>query len=380
MTITNPTAKRPKAARSKQSQTTTTALLFLAPFLITTLIFFFYAFARAIYYSFTDFNLFNTPKLIGIKPYMDVLADPSFRRALANSLIFAIVTTTLQTVFSLLMAVALNNKIRGMAFFRSAWYMPSITSSVVITLIFLWLFQRRGIANYLITQWQAYQPLILTFLGVLIVVQIAQVLWERSRKLPAGWIDPALAAVSALIALVVVFILNSTGIIGLREVAPYDYQYFADKWISIGNVRVLSIPLLVIIIQNTFTTVPTLMLFFLAGLQSIPGSLYEAADIDGATPYQKLMNVTVPMLRPVTFYVVTVGLIGTMQMFDQVAVIGSAAPQDTLITLAFYVYTNTFKNGAAPVNMASAAAIVLALIILSMVFVQRKFFVAPEAN
>ena len=122
------------------------------------------------------------------------------------------------------------------------------------------------------------------------------------------------------------------------------------------------------------------MLFFLAGLQSIPGSLYEAADIDGATPFQKLMNVTVPMLRPVTFYVVTVGLIGTMQMFDQVAVIGSAAPQDTLITLAYYVYTNTFKNGAAPVNMASAAAIILALIILSMVFIQRKFFVAPEAN
>ncbi|MDB5046230.1 MAG: transporter permease [Deinococcus sp.] len=380
MTVTNPTAKRPKAARSKQSQTTTTALLFLAPFLITTLIFFFYAFARAIYYSFTDFNLFNTPKLIGIKPYVDVLADPSFRRALANSLIFAIVTTTLQTVFSLLMAVALNNKIRGMAFFRSAWYMPSITSSVVITLIFLWLFQRRGIANYLITQWQAYQPLILTFLGVLLVVQIVQVLWERSRRLPASWIDPALAAVSALIALVVVFVLNSTGVVGVREVAPYDVQYFADRWISIGGVRVLSIPLLVIIIQNTFTTVPTLMLFFLAGLQSIPGSLYEAADIDGATPFQKLMNVTVPMLRPVTFYVVTVGLIGTMQMFDQVAVIGSAAPQDTLITLAFYVYTNTFKNGAAPVNMASAAAIILALIILSMVFVQRKFFVAPEAN
>ena len=116
------------------------------------------------------------------------------------------------------------------------------------------------------------------------------------------------------------------------------------------------------------------MLFFLAGLQNIPGALYEAADIDGATPWQKLMNVTVPMLRPVTFYVITVGLIGTMQMFDQVAVIGSAAPGDTLITLAYYVYTNTFKAGAAPVNLASAAAIILAAIILVMVFVQRKFF------
>ena len=91
------------------------------------------------------------------------------------------------------------------------------------------------------------------------------------------------------------------------------------------------------------------------------------------------MNVTVPMLRPVTFFVITVGLIGTMQMFDQVAVIGSAAPQDTLITLAYYVYTNTFKAGAAPVNMASAAAIILALIILAMVFVQRRFFSSEAA-
>ncbi|PNY80218.1 carbohydrate ABC transporter permease [Deinococcus koreensis] len=353
---------------------TATAYIFLAPFLITIAIFFFYAFARAIYYSFTDFNLFNTPKLIGVKPYADVLADPSFRRALGNSLIFAIVTTTLQTVGALLMSVALNNKIRGMGFFRSAWYMPSITSSVVITLIFLWLFQRRGIANYLITQWQSYQPLILTFLGVLIAVQIVQVLWERSRKFPAGWFDPALAATSALVALAATAALSLTGAVQPRDVQLFDYQYFADKWISVGGVRILSIPLLVIIIQNTFTTIPTLMLFFLAGLQNIPGALYEAADIDGATPWQKLMNVTVPMLRPVTFYVITVGLIGTMQMFDQVAVIGSAAPGDTLITLAYYVYQNTFKAGAAPVNLASAAAIILAAIILVMVFVQRKFF------
>ncbi|GAA4010623.1 sugar ABC transporter permease [Deinococcus rubellus] len=352
----------------------TTAYLFLAPFLISTLIFFFYAFGRAIYYSFTDFNLFNTPHLIGFKPYIDVLADSLFRRALANTLLFAVIVTTLQTILSLLMAVALNNKIKGMGFFRSAWYMPSITSSVVITLIFLWLFQRRGVANYVITQVQMYQPYILTVVGVLIVAQIAQVLFERSRQMPAGWFDPALAAISALIAVAVTVVLSLTGIVQARDVPPFDFQYFADVWLSIGGVQVLSVPLLVIIIQNTFTTIPTLMLFFLAGLQNIPGTLYEAADIDGATSFEKLMNVTVPMLRPVTFYVITVGLIGTMQMFDQVAVIGDAAPQSTLITLAYYVYINTFKAGTAPVNMAAAGAIILALIILVMVFIQRKFF------
>ncbi|AZI44601.1 sugar ABC transporter permease (plasmid) [Deinococcus psychrotolerans] len=358
----------------KKNQSTATAYLFLAPFLISTLVFFVYAFGRAIYYSFTDFNLFNVPHLIGLKPYADVLNDVLFRRALANTLIFAVTVTTLQTILSLLMAVALNNKIRGMGFFRSAWYMPSITSSVVITLIFLWLFQRRGVANYVITQFQMYQPFILAFVGILVVAQIAQVLFERSRQLPAGWFDPALAAISALLAIAAIVVLSFTGVLQVREVPAFDFQYFADVWLSIGGVQVLSIPLLVIIIQNTFTTIPTLMLFFLAGLQNIPGSLYEAADIDGATPFEKLMNVTVPMLRPVTFYVITVGLIGTMQMFDQVAVIGDAAPQSTLITLAYYVYINTFKAGTAPVNMAAAGAIILAMIILVMVFIQRKFF------
>lgn len=357
-----------------QRRQTSAAWLFLAPFLITVAVFFFYAFARAAYYSVTDFNLFNTPKVIGVKPYADVLGDPSFRRALGNSLVFAVLTTALQTVGALLMAVALNRRLRGLAFFRAAWYMPSITSSVVITLIFLWLFQRRGVANYLITQAQASAPLTLTFLLTLIGAQVVQVLLERRRALPAGWFDPALGVTSALLATVVTAALAWTGVISAREVPPFDYQYFADKWITLGGVRVLSIPLLVVVIQNTFTTIPTLMLFFLAGLQNIPAALYEAAEIDGVTPWQQLTRVTVPMLRPVTFYVITVGLIGTMQMFDQVAVIGSAAPGETLITLAYYVYANTFKAGAAPVNMASAAAILLAALILAMVAAQRRFF------
>ncbi|MGI8747515.1 MAG: carbohydrate ABC transporter permease, partial [Deinococcus sp.] len=320
---------------NSKAQSSTVAYLFLLPFLITLAVFFFYAFGRAIFYSFSDFNLFNTPRLIGVKPYLDTLADPLFRRALSNSLLYAGITTVSQTVLALLMSVALNRKLRGLAFFRAAWYMPSITSSVVITLIFLWLFQRRGVANYVATQLQTFVPLLLTFLAIMLVVQILQVLWERSRQLPASWFDPALLVVSALIAGVATALLEVMGVVGLRAVAPFDYQYFAEKWVSLGGVQVISIPMLVIIVQNVFTTIPTMMLFFLAGLQNIPGALYEAAEIDGATPFQQLMRVTVPMLRPVTFFVLTISLIGTLQMFDQVAIIGSAAPLNTIITLAY---------------------------------------------
>ena len=96
--------------------------------------------------------------------------------------------------------------------------MPSITSSVVITLIFLWLFQQQGVIKYLITQLQSVWPLILTFLLVLIAVQLLQVLWEKSRKLPVGWFDPALLAASALIALAVTWGLSASGVVTAHEV------------------------------------------------------------------------------------------------------------------------------------------------------------------
>lgn len=361
----------------QQRQTTVTALLFLAPFLLTLAVFFVYAFARALYFSFTDYNLFNDPNLVGVRNYFNASADGLFTTALTNTLLFAVITTTLQTVFALLVANILNQKIKGLSFFRTAWYMPSITSSVVIGLIFLWLFQRRGIFNYLLTQFVAYGALIGTFLSILVGVQIVQVLLERARRLPAAWTDPALAALSALVALVVTALLANFGVVGVQDAAPVDISYYATDAKILG---ILPVPLATIIAQNTFTTVPTLMLFFLAGLQNIPRALYEAAELDGASKVQQLLFVTVPMLRPVSFYVITTGLIGTLQMFDQVAIIGSAAPLAQRITLAYYVYARSFAGGVSEVGLATAAAIVLAVITLLVVLLQRRFFVSSEAQ
>ncbi|WP_027481812.1 carbohydrate ABC transporter permease [Deinococcus pimensis] len=362
---------------TQRRQEITTALIFLAPFLVTLAVFFVYAFVRALYFSFTDYNLFNDPTLVGIKNYTDIVADSLFTTALANTLLFAFITTFLQTVFALIVANILNQKIRGLAFFRTAWYMPSITSSAVIGLIFLWLLQRRGIFNYLLTQFLAYAPVIGTLALVLVAAQVVQVLIERARRLPASWFDPALASVSALVAIALTWLLTSLGVVGVRDVPPVDISYYATT-ARIGGV--LPVPLATIIAQNTFTTVPTLMLFFLAGLQNIPRALYEAAEIDGATKVQQFTRVTVPMLRPVTFYVITTGLIGTLQMFDQVAIIGAAAPLAQRITLAYYVYSRAFAGGVSEVGLATAAAIVLAVITLIIVLLQRRFFVADEAQ
>ena len=121
------------------------------------------------------------------------------------------------------------------------------------------------------------------------------------------------------------------------------------------------------------------MLLYLAGLQDIPNSLYEAAAIDGANRAQQFFRVTIPMLRPVTFLVVTLGLISTLQLFDQVALFGDAAPLESKVSLAFYVFRSAFpEGGASRIGMASAAALVLAFVTLIIVLLQRRLGVSEK--
>ena len=346
--------------------------LFLSPFLLTLGVFFIYALVRAVVFSFTNYNLFNINNLefVGFQNYLDLFGSDSFLRALSNTIIFATVVTALQTIGALLMAAVLNQKVRGLGFFRAAYYMPSVTSSVVITLIFLWLFQRTGLINYLVTQFLTYLPLIAVFAAILVVVQLAQVTFERTRNLPAGWFDPALMVISILVALAGTFILNISGVIAPREVAPVTFIWLNTQ----QNFGLVGIPLVVIMVQNIFTTIPTFMLMFLAALQDVPTSYYEAASLDGATAAQQFRYITVPAVQPVTFLVVTLGLIGTLQVFDQVAIFGDAAPLDSIITLAYFVYNRMFPGGQLPeVGFASAAAMFLAVLTLLVVLVQRVF-------
>lgn len=356
---------------------TTAALLFLAPFLLTLAVFFLYATARAVYFSFTNYDLFNAPQWVGWQNYRDLFRDENFLTALRNSLVFAFVVTLVQTVGALVMAATLNQRIRGLSFFRTAFYTPSITSSVVITLIFLWLYQRRGVFNYLATQVQTYLPQVLAFVLAVVALQTLQVMVERSRGMPAKALDPALLVVSLLVAGAATWAATAFGFLAPREVADVDFVWLQTRqevpsgwpmWLR------APVPLIAIMIQNVFTTIPTFMLMFLAALQDVPKSYYEAAALDGATPAQQFVYITVPSVRPVTFLVVTLGLIGTLQMFDQVAIFGNAAPLRSVITLAYFVYNRMFPGAQLPeVGFASAAAMFLAALTLVIVMLQRLF-------
>ncbi len=345
------------------------AFIFLLPLLFTLAVAFVYAFVRTVYFSFTDYNLFHITKFVGLDNYTQLFADYRFVLALTHSLVYAIVVTAFQTFFALLLAVVLNQKIRGLTFFRASYYVPSVASSVAITLIFIWLMNRRGTINWLLTEIGRYWPLIITGLAVIVLVQSIQVFWERRHGLPARAFDPALLGISLLAGVVVTAILWRFGVVPSYPMSQVTIPWLTTRKTFLG----IPLPLLSIMMLNIWTTSPTFMILFLAGLQDVPQELYEAAEMDGASPWQKLLHVTVPALRPVLFLVITMGLIGTLQMFDQVAITAGTAPLESTITLAYYVYWNVFGSGGLPkVGMASAAALVLAALTLVIVFIQRR--------
>jgi multiple sugar transport system permease protein len=129
-----------------------------------------------------------------------------------------------------------------------------------------------------------------------------------------------------------------------------------------------------IMFQNIFTTAPTFMIMFLAALQEIPPTLYEAASIDGGNKWQQFWKITVPMLRPVILLVVVLGTIGTWQVFDQVKILTAGGPLDTTLVPVYLIYSEAIgTNGPPTMGYASAMAFLLALIIFIFTFIQRRF-------
>jgi multiple sugar transport system permease protein len=146
---------------TRKTKEALTGLLFVSPWIISALVFTFGAMAYVFYISFTDLKSLNEPRLIGLNNYARVVTSKLFQTAVFNTLLYAAVVTFFQTWVALLMAVALNTRIKGKAFFRSAWYLPSVTSSVAISLIFIWVFQKDGILNYALSAvfgWAGFEP------------------------------------------------------------------------------------------------------------------------------------------------------------------------------------------------------------------------------
>ena len=319
--------------------------LFMTPALIIFTLFLIIPIIFAVYYSLTDWNGISPPSeanFIGLDNYENVLAGGGIRqadffKALKNTTYFALGVVPVQTILSLLLAVVVNQRLlRFKDFFRTAFYFPSITSSVAISLIFLFLYQRSGLINRVLET--------ITFGS-----------WER-----IAWMSDARGLIHIF--------LESLGLTlrtGPEFLSSQVLGLTVWDWMS-GP----SIALAAIMIMNTWTTIGTMMIIFLAALQDIPNSLYEAASVDGATAWPTFRRITVPMLRPTIFFVVTLGLIGTYQVFDQVYVMSAGGPAKTTLTMAYMVYRNGFRNSE--MGLGAAIAILLFIIIFILTLIQRR--------
>lgn len=295
--------------------------LFVLPALVIFGTFIFWPILQVFWLSFHEWSVITPEKpFVGLDNYKALFSSSDFQLALRNTLWFAIGVVPTQTALGLVLAVLANQKIRGKGFFRTAFYFPSISSSVVISIIFLWMYSQRGLINFVLRQLGFPTP---------------RPPWLSN---PKGVLE---------------MLFNSIGIDNV------------STWLAGPSVALLSIMLM-----NIWTTMGTMMVVFLAGLQDVPNDVYEAASIDGATRRQQFFHITVPLLRPVIFFVLTLGFIGTFQVFDQIFVMTEGGPAKSTITLGYLIYLEGFRNFA--MGYSAAIAVVLFAMIMTIYLIQRR--------
>lgn len=320
---------------------------FVAPALLVLLVFLFVPMFFTLWMSFRDWGGITPPAQsasVGLQWFDKLLLQDNIRRtefflAFRNTFYYALGVVPTQTVLALILAVVANQQLlRFKSFFRTTFYFPSITSSVAIGLIFLWIYQSGGILNQVI---KALNP------------AYKNISWMND---PSGLIH------------------NTLGLFGLNIrnaptwlTEPQILGVTPWQWISGPSVTMTALMMLVI-----WTTAGTMMLVFLAALQDIPRPLYEAASVDGATGWDQFWKITVPMLRPTIFFVVTLGLIGTFQVFDQMYVMTSGGPAGTTTSLAYLIYRAGFNDSQ--MGLASAISVLLFIIIFVATLIQRRIF------
>jgi multiple sugar transport system permease protein len=311
--------------------------LFAGPALFGLVVFLVVPIVMTVWVSFTDWSGQTPPlesELIGGDNYQELLAEDGLRRkdfarAVRNNFWYVVGVVPTQTVIAFVLAVIVNQKfLKGKGFFRTAYYFPSITSSVAVTLIFVFLFQTKGLINS-----------VLPFQDI-------------------NWFDNSNGVIH-----------NLLGVFGVEDAPAWaEREIFSLsiwEWFAGPSVAMVAIMMLV-----TWTTVGTMMLIFLAGLQSISPSIEEAATVDGASGIQRFWRITVPMMKPTIYFVVTLGLIGTWQVFDQIYVATFGGPRKATITPAFWIYFQSFDNTSA--GLGAAMAVVLFLIIMAFDWVKRR--------
>ncbi len=286
--------EKAKAAHPHISLTTRETVeffLFITPVLLGFLIFTLGPVVASLVLGFTQYDIVKPPIWLGLNNYITLFADPLFAQSLKVTVLYAIMNVPLTLVFALLIALLMNQKVKGIGFFRTVFYLPSVLSGVAVSLLWLWIFHPNyGLVNFLLYKIGINGP---------------------------GWL-------------------------------------FDETW---------ALPSIVIM---SLWGVGGGMLVYLGGLQGIPTELYEAAEIDGAGKMQRFLHVTLPMLSPVIFFNLVIGIIAAFQEFTSAYVMTNGGPNNATLFYNLYLYRNAFVY--LKMGMASAMAWVLLVIVLLLTF------------
>lgn len=253
--------------------------------------------AASFVFGFTYYTPPKPPTWAGLGNYQELIHDRLIPHSLRVTTMYAVISVPLNLSLGLGIAMLLNQKVRGLALWRTIYYMPTVISGVAIALLWQWMFEPRyGVVNYLLkTLFHLRGP---------------------------NWLNDPKSALPA-------FIIMSLWTVG-------------------GS-----------------------MLINLAGLQGIPTALFEAAEIDGAGPWKKFWNVTVPMISPVIFFNLIMGVIGALQSFDYFYVMTGGGPNNATLTYMLYLYRQAFDYNR--LSYGSAMAWVLFLYIAILTFIVFKW-------
>lgn len=266
--------RRGRARRHPSRRDTGTAVLFLLPLFVLVVALIVYPFYRAIWLSFTDKLVGYPERFVGLKNYIYLINDDTFRQVVRNSLVFTVGSVVLKVLTGVAMALVLNGIWRWRNFFRGLFLLPWITSTVIIGLTWRWMFDSfpgRGFFNS-----------VLLDLGIL------------SRPI-------------ALMA------------------SPEG-------------------AMLAVIIANWWRGFPFFGVSYLAGMQSIPGELYEAASVDGASPWRRFWHVTLPGLKHIMIITILLSFIWTINDFNIVYVMTRGGPGTATQVFATYSYDVAFNQ------------------------------------
>lgn len=273
------------------------AYAFLAPWLLGVLLITIGPVLASLYLSFTDYNLLQSPHWSGLANYTRMFDDPQFWASLKVTLSYVVVSVPLQLALALALALLLDRGLRGLSFYRSVLYLPSLLGgSVAVAILWRQVFGTEGLVNRFLELFDVHGQ---------------------------GWISHPDTALGTIVLLHV--------------------------W-----------------------TFGSPMVIFLAGLRQIPRMYYEAAEVDGATPWRRFRSVTLPLLSPIIFFNLVLQVIYAFQSFTQAFIVsgGSGGPSDSTLFTTLYIY----KEGFGRFHMGYASAMAWVLLVIVALFTAVNFW------